>query len=124
MNMIADHDMEFLEAFFKAFSHTARLAILEELRKGEQCVCHLEAALGTRQAYVSQQLAVLRDAGLISDRRDGWNVYYRVIDNRVFSLLDLAYTMTGKSPIIRSTIDGCPCPGCNENKEKRENEGN
>jgi DNA-binding transcriptional ArsR family regulator len=71
MNTIETTSSDVLEALFKAFSHPARLAILEELRKGEHCVCHLEALLEARQSYVSQQLAVLREAGLISDRRDG-----------------------------------------------------
>ena len=48
----------------KALSHPARLAILEALRQGEACVCHLEALFGWRQAYLSQQLMVLRAAGL------------------------------------------------------------
>lgn len=101
-----------VESFFKAFAHPARLVILEELRKGEQCVCHLEARLGARQSYVSQQLAVLRDAGLIFDRRDGWNVYYSVKDSRVFTLLDTMYALTGKTPEPLPPITDCCCPRC------------
>ncbi len=56
---------------FKLLSHPCRLAILYTLRSGEECVCHMEATLGYRQAYLSQQLAVLREAGIIQDRRDG-----------------------------------------------------
>jgi DNA-binding transcriptional ArsR family regulator len=54
---------------FRALMHPARLAILDLLRAGEACVCHLEAHLGYRQAYLSQQLAILRTAGLIRDSR-------------------------------------------------------
>ncbi|MEW6406696.1 MAG: permease [Chloroflexota bacterium] len=43
--------------------HPARLGILDLLREGEACVCHMEAVFGYRQAYISQQLMVLRDAG-------------------------------------------------------------
>jgi len=50
---------------FKLLSHPCRLAILYTLRSGEECVCHMEATLGYRQAYLSQQLAVLRQAGII-----------------------------------------------------------
>jgi len=50
---------------FKALMQPARVAILVQLRDGEQCVCHLEAILGYRQAYLSQQLAVLRQVGLV-----------------------------------------------------------
>jgi DNA-binding transcriptional ArsR family regulator len=113
MNAIEKPSSEILEALFKAFSHPARLAILEELRKGEHCVCHLEAMLSARQSYVSQQLAVLREAGLITDRRDGWNVYYQVKDARVFELLDAAYAMTGTKSETHPVVHGCPCPRCN-----------
>ena len=113
--------MEKLEALFKAISHSARLSILEELRKGEHCVCHLETMLGSRQSYVSQHLAVLREAGLITDRRDGWNVYYRVTNDQVFEILDKAYALTGTKNEQRSIIKGCPCKNCNHEMEVDEN---
>ena len=107
---------EQLTRLFKALMHPARLEILDILRSGEQCVCHMEAHLGYRQAYISQQLAVLREAGLIEDRRDGWNVYYRVIDRRVYDLVDEARAMVGLAgtPHHRSNrkIVACPCPKC------------
>jgi DNA-binding transcriptional ArsR family regulator len=101
---------------FKALMHPARLAILEILREGEECVCHMEAILGYRQAYISQQLAVLREAGLVQDRRDGWNIFYRVILPEVYDILDLAYQMVGEKEFSRSIKDqaaACPCPKCN-----------
>jgi DNA-binding transcriptional ArsR family regulator len=102
---------------FKALMHPARLEILDILRDGEHCVCHIEAALGYRQAYISQQLSVLREAGLVQDRRDGWNVHYRVVQPQVFALLDVAITRTGGQPIKRNAVhgaelDNCPCPRC------------
>lgn len=102
---------------FKALMHPARLEILDILRDGEACVCHIEAALGQRQAYISQQLSVLREAGLVQDRRDGWNVHYRVTKPQVFALLDVAITMTGGQLSKRQTVhgpelDNCPCPRC------------
>ncbi|MEK7328155.1 MAG: metalloregulator ArsR/SmtB family transcription factor, partial [Chloroflexota bacterium] len=75
---------------FKVLMHPVRLAILNVLRDGEACVCHLEAALGYRQAYISQQLMVLREAGLVEDRREGWNIYYRVAKPEVFAVIDAA----------------------------------
>ena len=80
----------------KILTHPTRIAILNILRDGEHCVCHLEAYLGLRQSYISQQLAVLREAGLIQDRRDGWNIFYRVINPRVFTVLDAVEAFTGK----------------------------
>jgi DNA-binding transcriptional ArsR family regulator len=99
----------------KVLTHPARLAILDLLSDGEHCVCHLEAYLGYRQAYISQQLAVLRAAELIQDRREGWNIYYRVTDRRVYTLLDLVIEMTGqeKQTIRRENVT-CLCPHCNK----------
>jgi len=62
---------------FHLLSHPARLRILDELRRDEACVCHLQAVLGRPQAYVSQQLRVLREAEVVVDRKDGLLVYYR-----------------------------------------------
>ena len=92
-----DDKQEQLSALFKALVHPARIAILDSLRSGEQCVCHLETHLGYRQAYISQQLAVLRTTGLIQDNRDGLNIYYRIIRPEVFALIDVARAMTGIS---------------------------
>jgi DNA-binding transcriptional ArsR family regulator len=99
--------------FFKALNHPARIAILEMLRDEEECVCHLEAHLGLRQAYISQQLSVLRESGLIKDRREGWNIYYRVVDPRVFDVLDLVQKITGQElPDINRAGFKCSCPRC------------
>ena len=49
----------------KALSHSTRLAILDILRDGEQCVCHMEAALNLRQAYISQQLMISETGGAV-----------------------------------------------------------
>jgi DNA-binding transcriptional ArsR family regulator len=101
---------------FKALGHPARLAILEALRGGEQCVCHLENALGMRQAYISQQLAVLKEAGVVRDRRDGWNIFYFVSRPEIFSVLDAARAMPGaqgKNSMRRNARSAhCPCPKC------------
>ncbi len=112
-----------LSGLFKALTHPTRLAILDVLRNGEQCVCHIEAHLGFRQAYISQQLAVLREAGLIQDQRDGWNIYYRVIRPEVYALVDVARTMVGilfpQPPFDRPRVE-CPCPKCtSETKQTR-----
>jgi len=102
---------------FKAFTHPTRLAILDQLRDGEHCVCHLEAHLGLRQAYISQQLSVLREAGLIVDRRDGWNVFYRVADERIFKLLDMLRMIAGAPKWEPLPLNpDCPCPKCTSQK--------
>ena len=98
-------------SLFKTLMHPARLEILEALRDGEHCVCHLEAAVGYRQAYISQQLSLLREAGLVQDRRDGWNNYYHVVQPRVFEVLDAAQAVTGAKAQPRK-VAACPCPQC------------
>lgn len=99
---------------FKVLSHPARLAILHLLRDGEHCVCHLESYLGQRQAYISQQLSVLREAGFIQDRRDGWNIYYRVVKPELYQVLDALSPLL--EPSLRELTEPsdveCPCPHC------------
>jgi DNA-binding transcriptional ArsR family regulator len=104
---------------FKLFTHPARLAILEVLRHGEACVCHIEAVLGFRQAYISQQLAVLREGGVIQDRRDGWNIFYSVRDERVFEVLAAVERLLPENTVEKAAAapDDCPCPKCSERGE-------
>ncbi len=104
-----------LSSLFRALAHPARVAILDILRNGEQCVCHIEAHLGYRQAYISQQLAVLRECGLIQDHRDGLNIYYRVVRPEVFALIDVGRTMVGidiSRSMFRKAQIACTCPKC------------
>jgi ArsR family transcriptional regulator len=63
---------------FKALGDDTRLRIVALLSHGELCVCHIQEALGLPQPNVSRQLAVLRSAGIVSDRREGTWVYYRL----------------------------------------------
>lgn len=98
---------------FKVLTHPVRIAILEILRDGEHCVCHLESYLGLRQAYISQQLAVLREGGLTQDRREGWNIYYRVVDEQIFEVLDMVRKITCVAvPDIHRFASQCTCPKC------------
>src|SRR5574338_1087534 len=74
----------------QAISAQKRVALLLAIGRGEACVCHLEAVLGWRQAYISQHLMALRQAGILSDRREGRYVYYRLSDLRFLDLLSAA----------------------------------
>ena len=93
---------------FQILSHPARLRILDELRRGEACVCHLQTVLERPQAYVSQQLRVLREAGLVTDRKDGLLVYYRIDDRQVKHMLEEALGPAGEPTCVPT----CPCPHC------------
>ena len=103
--------------FFKLLMHPARLEILDELRKDEACVCHLEAKLGYRQAYISQHLMVLREAGVIQDRREGWNIFYHVTKPEIFQVMDAVSQLMGADETARRAARApqapCPCPKCN-----------
>jgi len=110
---------EDVASLFRALMHPTRLAILEILRSGEECVCHMEATLGLRQAYISQQLAVLRQVGLVSVRRDGWNIFYKVTRPEVFAVIDAAWAMLPArdqkhlaAQAIAPKAGKCPCPKC------------
>jgi ArsR family transcriptional regulator len=116
-----DHEWQQQAQLFRTLMHPARLAILDLLRGEEECVCHLEARLGYRQAYISQQLAVLRAAGLVHDRREGWNIFYRVARPEVFTLLDQARALLGLPPRPVPADDrslACPCPKCDPVAER------
>ncbi|MEI6046107.1 MAG: metalloregulator ArsR/SmtB family transcription factor [Chloroflexota bacterium] len=106
---------------FRALTNPARLAILELLREDEQCVCHLEARLKYRQAYISQQLAILREAGIVQDRREGWNIYYRITRPEVFDLFEAARVTLGlpsELKMVKEEAVVCPCPKCGDVVEK------
>jgi len=104
---------ETTEQLFKLLANNARLSILEELREEEQCVCHLEAHLGMRQAKISQHLSILRQAGLVVDRRDGWNIYYSLTDPRLLDLIILARIIRGgEIKAEHNSTTPCPCPHC------------
>ncbi len=124
MNMIEKKSIEDCKEqanIFRLLNHSVRIAILEILRGGEECVCHMEAALGYRQAYLSQQLSVLRSAGIIKERRDGWNRFYRVARNEIYPVLDSALRMTGKSipvSVKRTYNPKCTCPKCSPQEVK------
>jgi DNA-binding transcriptional ArsR family regulator len=113
------HPYRLSTRLLKALAHPARLQILNALRQDEECVCHLTALLHQRQAYVSQQLMFLRNAGFIEDRKDGLRVYYRVKDPRVFGVLDTINALAGAKdiPSEKTTIVACPCPKCESQRQ-------
>jgi ArsR family transcriptional regulator len=61
---------------FHALSDETRLAVVDMLRDGERCVCDLQDALDVAQSRLSFHLKVLKDAGLVADRKDGRWVHY------------------------------------------------
>jgi ArsR family transcriptional regulator, arsenate/arsenite/antimonite-responsive transcriptional repressor len=70
------YDLDLLTRRFKALSDPLRLHILDRLRGGERCVCELTDALEAGQSLLSFHLKTLKDAGLVTDRRDGRWMHY------------------------------------------------
>lgn len=75
---------------FKALAHPARIRVLEVLSEGERSVGELQPEVGIELSHLSQQLAVLRRAGLVSSRKEGSSVIYAVKDELVVQLLQVA----------------------------------
>jgi ArsR family transcriptional regulator len=101
-----------------AIASPQRIAILLLIGKGEACVCHLEASLGWRQAYISQHLMVLRKADILQDRREGRYIYYRLKDASILDLVTASATLSGLSAETISSLvntqmhPSCECPQC------------
>ena len=79
---------------FALLAHPIRLQIVDLLRHGEVCVCDMQAALNQRQAYVSQHLMALREAGLVTCSKDGLRVYYQLSEPRILRVLEQVHTMS------------------------------
>lgn len=79
--------------FFKAIGHPVRIRALELLSEDEQSVSDLLGAIDVGQAYLSQQLGVLRRAGLVNARREGSHVLYSLADPRMAELLAVSRQM-------------------------------
>ncbi|HTP24654.1 MAG TPA: metalloregulator ArsR/SmtB family transcription factor [Anaeromyxobacteraceae bacterium] len=62
----------------KAMAHPSRLKMLDALEKGERCVCELQKLVGSDLSTVSRHLSVMKAAGIVSIRKHGSNVYYRL----------------------------------------------
>ncbi len=76
--------------FFRTLGHPARIRVLELLKGGERQVSELIPEVGIEASHLSQQLGVMRRAGIIQSRKVGANVYYSVGDPKLFELLDVA----------------------------------
>lgn len=82
---------------FSILGQPVRVHILLLLSKRELCVCHLVDALGLRQANISQQMMILRKAGLVEYRRLGRNLYYRLARPQVAELILTLSELMGES---------------------------
>jgi len=82
-------DIEIASRSLKAMSHPLRLKILCTLGSNEICVQGIVENVGTSQSNISQHLAILRDKGILSSRKDANKVFYRVGDERTLRLIGM-----------------------------------
>ena len=103
---------------FRLMGQPVRIQILLTIAKEEACVCHIEAALGIRQAVISQHLMVLRDAGLVSASRDGRNIFYSLARPGLYEAICQVAVVAGVAAddlaqFSLRPVPDCPCPRCN-----------
>ncbi len=94
-------------AVFKALAHPSRLYIVMRLSESEACVGDLTKEIGADVSTVSKHLAVLRDAGLVADRRDGQNIVYSLACD---CILDFMHCVDAVNPPeVRGSRRGAAC---------------
>lgn len=99
----AELDLGHAARLFHALSDETRLAALDMLRGGERCVCELQAAMDAAQSRLSFHLKVLKDAGLVQDRKEGRWSYYSLVPGTLEVAHDVVRTLaTEKRP--RATL--------------------
>jgi len=107
-----------ISKLFRVLGQPSHLEILLALGTGEACVCHLEAATGWRQAYISQHLMALRSEGLVISRRDGRFIYYRLKNAGLLDLIRKAAGIAGFPDVeaaqgrLTEPLPNCTCPHC------------
>jgi len=95
--------------WFHALADETRLRVVEQLREGEQCVCDLTDALETGQSRLSFHLKTLKDAGLVTDRREGRWVYYALKPQAITLLEEALGGMRSRRPGFRMVSRRCDC---------------
>jgi ArsR family transcriptional regulator len=93
-------------SLFHALSDETRLALLDQLKTGERCVCELTDAMKAGQSRLSFHLKVLKEAGLILDRRDGRWIYYSINPDAIEELEEMVDTF---KHAVKSGASGNRC---------------
>lgn len=99
-------DTERAIRLFHALSDGTRLSIIQRLRLGERCVCDLTDALDAAQSRLSFHLKVLKDAELVSDRRDGRWIYYTLNADTLAEVGELVDALAA-TPSAAERLSGC-----------------
>jgi DNA-binding transcriptional ArsR family regulator len=80
---------------FKALADPTRLKILECIKNKEKCICEIIPYTGKSQPNVSLHLKILKQAGLVNERKDGTRILLSIADKNVFKLVDIANRLKG-----------------------------
>ncbi|MEP7343950.1 MAG: metalloregulator ArsR/SmtB family transcription factor [Gemmatimonadaceae bacterium] len=107
MNATVTTDLTRLTGQFRALSDQNRLKIIDLLRDGERCVCELTDALDVGQSLLSFHLKTLKEAGLVTDRRDGRWAYY-ALNEEAFQQLE---EFVGELPSTKLSVLATRCCG-------------
>jgi ArsR family transcriptional regulator len=91
--MATDTKLARAAQLFHALSDETRLEIMEKLRGGERCVCELTDELEAAQSRLSFHLRVLKDAGLVTDRKEGRWSYYTIVPEALAELHDMSIAL-------------------------------
>ena len=97
-----------------SIGNPVRVQILLAIGRGEACVCHLESLLELRQSYISQQLMLLRKKKIITSRREGKYIYYRLVKPELLEVVQAAAEIVGipKDSLVIQEHSKCECPKC------------
>src|SRR5215472_2037800 len=93
-------------SLFHALSDETRLGLIDQLKNGDRCVCELTDAMKAGQSRLSFHLKVLKDAGLILDRREGRWMYYSINPDAIEELKEVVDTL---KHVAKSAVPGRPC---------------
>lgn len=90
----------------KALSHPSRLFIVDELSRGERCVCELTELVGADISTVSKHLSILRNVGIIQDDKRGTQVFYQLTMPCVLRFLDCVETIMQENAQAQQNLVG------------------
>jgi ArsR family transcriptional regulator len=82
---------------FKALAHPGRLLMLDELSRGERCVCELAQLVGSEMPTVSRHLSLLKSAGIVDDEKRGAQVFYRLVTPCVMNFFQCVASVRERS---------------------------
>ena len=90
----------------KALAHPTRLFIVDELGKGERCVCELTEMVGVDVSTISKHLSLMKAAGLLEDRKAGLQVYYRLRTPCILNVFNCVEGVLEQSDKTEKTVCG------------------